>query len=116
MKPRIARNGPLWFQVVVPTQALRTIIYKQLRAQYPQLNYCVEWNDTRGYGIQLTITEYIRPGMYHCPPSPRCYDRPDLAKREHELMRKTAAQYGRGWRRAMVGPNPYPKGRPTYEA
>lgn len=71
MKPRYDANGVLNFWMVLPTRSLRQLVYRHLRQTYPQLNYCCEWKDVHGYGINLTVAEWMtqeNPGkMYHVP-------------------------------------------------
>jgi hypothetical protein len=67
MKPQYDRNGTLNFQYILPTRDLRALVYRRLLAQYPELNYCCEWLDTQGFGINLTVAAWVQSGMYHVP-------------------------------------------------
>lgn len=78
--PQYAANGLLSFWFILPTRSLRELVYKRLRAEYRELNYCCEWKDVNGWGLQLSIAGWcsqqrldsIRRGgpdtyMYHVP-------------------------------------------------
>lgn len=61
-----------WY--ILPTLSLRDLVYRRLRQRYPELNYCCEWKDTKGWGLHLgTFLGFSLTGMYHVPPSARHY-------------------------------------------
>jgi hypothetical protein len=67
MKPRYDAHGKLNFWLILPSRALRNLVYHKLTEEYPQLNYCLEWNDVQGFGLQLTVVEWKTSGIYHVP-------------------------------------------------
>jgi len=71
MAPRYDAHGILNFWMILPSLSLRNIVYRRLKQQYPELNYCCEWRDANGFGLSLTVAEWMtieNPGkMYHVP-------------------------------------------------
>ena len=67
MKPQYAKDGTLDFWFVMPSKSLRVLVYNHLKKQYPQLNYCCEWLDAKGYGLHLGIASWNNGTMYHVP-------------------------------------------------
>ena len=73
MKARFDANDTLSFWMVLPSRSLRQLVYKRLRATFPELNYCCDWNDAKGFGLHLTMAKWMdnqpHSRMYHVPPS-----------------------------------------------
>lgn len=68
MNPRYDARGTLSFWRVLPSKSLRALVYRKLRERFPQLNYCCEWNDKNGFGLNLTIADWVQPNrIYHVP-------------------------------------------------
>lgn len=68
MNPRYNLLGELDFWFVLPSRSLRALLIRKLRQQYPELNYQVDWKDTHGWGLHLTVASWVQPGgFYVCP-------------------------------------------------
>lgn len=98
---RFSKGGQLWFQWVFPSKSLRDLVFKYLTRYFPELNYCVEWYDAKGYGLMLGVVEWQKSGMYHCPPSKRYYSY-DRQRWSQQDIREAAQRWGRGWRTMLV--------------
>jgi hypothetical protein len=64
MRPRVDNSGRLNFWFVVPTVSLRDLVIRRLLKQYPCLNYVIGWKDVRGFGLEVTVSEWAGSNLY----------------------------------------------------
>ncbi len=64
LEQRRDAHGKLNFWFVLPTEALRSLVIRRLRQKFPELNYGVTWKDTNGYGLQMTVAEWMNGQPY----------------------------------------------------
>ena len=50
----------MWW--VFPNVHLRDLVHRRMLQKYPELNYVVYWYDANGYGLHMTVADWVEPG------------------------------------------------------